>query len=538
MDLSCRELERILDNGLKTSGFAKKKGTAPKLGDLLVAADITSEADLQNAVQMANQTKQPLSRVLVELKYCSQKVIDDVAKIQVLVMEGNLNGETAIRALGRSYRQNIEIEAALGELGWAMPVAQVESELGLMLLSSNLISRAIYDEALRKGAEENSTFGEYLIMHNILSLKVINAALQATVLSAQGRLTRKDASAVLNQVCSKNATFWEALLEVGFDSRTVSNEQLSLGEVLTQGGLISETERIASVEQALAEKRMLGNLLVESGLISKRALESALEVQELARSGVVSGVEAADLLKTTERTTSSLKETIEKRFASEDVSTADSAIDLLRTGGFLRESDLSIAAQKSKQFGVDILRGLVVAGLVDRTVFEAVRELVPEVASGARSRDEAIMLLGYVDRSRCSLAEAIGGPAEHAQATEAAAVALSQTGQNARIIAKPTPKDYASLDEAVRKELAPTFVKRFLASLVTLTIVFACLVLILKTVSPMDLGLIFSLLLIVETIRIILTLDKRRREMFSLRTLDIEGVQNRPGTPKRRKDDT
>ncbi len=536
-----------MKTGLGTSGLGHSKKTVPKLGDMLIAADIISEQELQKAVQMANHSAQPLGRVLTDLKQVSAGTIDAAASLQVLVLEGSLNGATAIRALGRCHRQNVSVEESLRFIGWTAPEPKVDSELGLLLLESELINQAMYDGLVRTANNQQITLGEQFVLQNVLSHSLINAALQSIVLISQDKITRKDAVLILKKVCADGASFWDALGAVGLDSRTVRSGRLTLGEVLTQGGFISEAERIASVEKALAQKQMLGELLVQSGMITIRVLNSALEVQEIARTGALTETEAVEALKTSERSSVSVKEAIHSRISYAEQDLAAGALELLIAAGILKQTDVAIGVGKGQQFGVDPLRGLVILGIIDRTVFEATKAIMPSISSGERSRDQAIMLLNYVDRSRCTIEEAIDSlnHPELAPKQEAAILAISgkfaaRTAVENEVSAKPTgesKKDFASLDQAVRQKLAPSFVSRFRRSLFTLLVIFGGLVYFFKQFDPGDLALLFLLLLILDTIRIIVDLDKMRREMYDIRTLDIEGVQQRPGHPKRRKDD-
>ncbi len=521
------------------------------MGDALIAADIISEPELHNALQLANQTSQPLGRVLVDLKYVSQKSIDEAAAIQVLVLDGSLNGATAIKALGRAHRKDITLEDALRELGWAPPQPKLESELGILLVHSGLITKAIYEDALKSIAEQQSTIGEYLVLRNVLSHSLINAALQIIVLIAQEKITQKEGAALLKQFCSTGGSFWDALSAAGFDSKALRTGRLSLGEVLTQGGFISEAERISSVEKALAEKMMLGELLVQSGMISSRVLESALQVQEIARTGAVSESEAVEVLKSTERNSTSIREVLQSRITHDERDAADKSLELLIAAGILRQTDVAVALKKAQEFGVDPLRGLVVGGIIDRTVFEATRELTPAIVAGTKTKNEAIMLLNYVERGRCTLAEAIenirnppppAATVELPQAQAASSKSAQTTGgksntQAGTKSAETIAKDFASLDQAVRKKLAPMFISRFLRSTAVLAVLYCAMLLFAKNFRPMELGLLFSLLLILDTIRLIVDLASKRKELYELRTLDIEGVQQHPGSLKRRKDD-
>lgn len=532
-----------MKSGLKTSGFVNTRKTAPKMGDMLIAADIISEKDLQTALQIANQTATPIGRVLMDLKHVTAKNIDDVAALQVLVLDESLNGATAIKALGRAHRQNVSIEDALRSLGWTPPEPKEDNELGLLLVESEVINNKVYEDAVSSARENEITVAQYLILRNLLSPSVVNGALQAIVMIAQEKISKKDACQILKKICTGGPSFWEALSEVGVDSRSVRAGRLSLGEVLTQGGFISESERVAAVERALSQKQMLGELLVQSGIITLQVLESALQVQEIARSGVVSETEAVEVLRTSDRSKVSIKEAMESRISESERDKAAAGLDLLISAGILRQTDVARAVEKGKQFGVDPLRGMVIAGIVDRCVFDATRQLIIAIEANEQTQNQAIMLLNYVDRSRCSLEEAI----ENINNPPPAPPMQAELSRNSMEMLRPDtkttgsrqavqPKDFASLDQAVRKKMAPIFVTRFLRSLIVLVALFAGIKICFPHFTTTELGLLFSILVILDTIRLIFDLGRIRKDVYDLRSLDIEGVQQRPSASKQKKD--
>jgi hypothetical protein len=517
--------------GLKTSGLVNTKRSAPKLGDFLIAADIISEQDLLTAIQTANKSQQPLERVLIDLQLVSAGTMENVAALRVLVLDGELNGATAIKALGRCHRQRFSVEDSLRELGWKPREPKEYNELGLLLLDSEVIAQTVYEDALASIKEQSVTLGEFLVLRRGLSHNLINGALQSITMIASDKLSRRDATLILKKI-SAGRSFWDALTEVGLDSRTVCYGRLSLGEVLTQGGFISEAERIAAVERALEQKQMLGELLVQSGVITSVTLQSALQIQELARSGVLSETEAFELLKASERTNLSIEEAIQNHFSEAEHEKASRSIELLIQAGILCQNDLARAAEKGQRFGLDALRGLVLAGVIDRTVFEAVRELVVAVARGEYSPDECILFLNYVERSRCNLSEAIENVKSPALQPAQEAAILATSGKFA-VISEPskhtavTVAEPSSVEQVVGRALTPLLFNRLLRSLTILAVSFGALLLFCRQLEPIHLAILFSSLLVIETIRNILDVATARKELVETRKSNIEDVQGR-----------
>lgn len=512
-----------MKNGLSSTGlYTARKAVAPKLGDLLVGADIITEVELNTALQLANQSDQPLGRMLVDLKYVEQKDIDNAVALQVLVLEASLSGATAIKVLGRCHRQDKTVQESLSELGWRPSEPKKDSELGLLLVDAALITQKIYDDAISICSDQNLTMGEYLVLKKLVPTAIVNGALQTAVLVAQYKISRTDSVLILQKV-KAGCSYWDALSQVSSDSRTVRSGRLSLGEVLTQGGFISESERIVAVERAMNERQMLGELLVKSGVISNETLQSALQVQAIARSGAVTEEEAIEVLRSSSKGGVSIKETMERRTSEDDMNMAVWALDLLAGAGLLQELDFINAVEKGKQFGVDPLRGLVIANRIDCSVYEGARELVRQVNANEKSRSQAIVLLNYIERSRCTLEEAIEGISNFLSAGSDSGVEVQEPVTHEP---RKSGRDFSSLEQALRRKLAPMFLLRFIRSALTLLTVFLFLCTLFKdSFDPTGLALLFCFLLILDTIRTILDITKLRKEMYALRALDIAGVQ-------------
>jgi hypothetical protein len=383
----------------------KPKIMSVKIGDLLVAADVLSPAELEQAANLANQSVQPLGRVLLDLQFVKETVLFSALKAQTFVGDGTLPMALAIKALGRSARSNTTIEEALDELGWQPPVHR-KSDLGDLLVDSDWLHRGHCENALQEAETERMLFGRYLVLKGVVTNTLLNAALEALVYVREESLTREQVIAILKQARILQADFETAAKSLGINQHLLGDRKLALGDILTKGGVITDVDRLEAVERALAEQQMLGSILIGSGLLSQDALDSALSVQSLARSGVMSRNEACDVLRQSQKTKQSVKEVITSRRRPSD-SAVQTKLDLLLSGGIVRPEDLPYGDKQAERFGLDILQGLVAAGILSRYIFEALDDCLEKLSAGELTREQAIMALFWCDRSRCTLSEAV-----------------------------------------------------------------------------------------------------------------------------------
>ena len=122
--------------------------------------------------------------------------------------------------------------------------------LGSLLLDGKFIDTRQRDESLKMQKKENLLQGECL-----LKIGAINKDALSTVLTFQGRIRE-------------------------FSHKTHINKPLKLGKILTVTEMISAGELKRAIKQQKRSRKLLGEILVEIGAISRKILNLALNVQK------------------------------------------------------------------------------------------------------------------------------------------------------------------------------------------------------------------------------------------------------------------
>ena len=134
----------LVDGLRHLASFWKKQGKRPekkRLGDILVESDFVHHDQLQQALQHCQKTGMPLGQALVKLNILTEEDLRPALQAQLLVGDGVLPIQLAVRALKDSRQGRIFFEDALKQLGW-QPDSFTTQELKMLLTTADELMTA------------------------------------------------------------------------------------------------------------------------------------------------------------------------------------------------------------------------------------------------------------------------------------------------------------------------------------------------------------------------------------------------------------
>lgn len=194
---------------------------------------------------------------------------------------------------------------------------------------------------------------------------------------------------------------------------------------------------------------MLGQVLVDSGLIPEPILNAALSLQEMVRQSILSPDEATEALRKMHSRGADLDEVVaevkKKRgekapadavdllqrsgiVSDQDINKAKQVmeqlrkagldsekanengqilVDLLRLAGFISDEDIRRAATASSNRPPDVLKTLLSSGAVDSLCFEVASRFAKYVRLGTFKQEQAIIALHYSQRMRTGFEDTV-----------------------------------------------------------------------------------------------------------------------------------
>lgn len=383
-----------------------KRSRQLRIGRILLAADLISQDCLQEALTIAQELQQPIGKVLTSTQQVSQLDLQSALLAQSMLAEGLVEEQTALETLKIANRERMAFGQALEMVNSVSYKSPVAADLEELLVSSGMVQQPVVDEAKRQSLETGLSLGSSLMATRAIVFAHLDYAFECITLIGQGRITKQIAVRALADVKRENLDLGQALQRQRVSPKSTLS-QLKLGDLLTAGSIITEKDSLNAIEQALSEKRLIGDILVRSGLVSSEHLQNALDMQNLVLKGVVTRDEAAFVLRQVVSENKALTHVLrDRKSLQDDPSTAGFALDLLIQAKLVEVQAIPQAMAAQGRFEMDALKSLVASNLVAGNVCRAAIENAKRVTIGELTQQEAVAVLHHCDRTRCEVEQA------------------------------------------------------------------------------------------------------------------------------------
>jgi hypothetical protein len=176
---------------------------------------------------------------------------------------------------------------------------KVTNQLGLLLLESGFLTDEDIEAAEKRASSTGLPLGRMLVLSDKIDEKLLEQVLETMIhLRDNAMFTESDALEVLGMLKSaKDGTIKEvdqAQLKSFFSKK---GRQMRVGELLVRSGLVTDTDVMNAVEEGLATRRKVGQVLVSNSYTTSDAVEMALSLLDGVCSGDVDVSEAAKNLR-------------------------------------------------------------------------------------------------------------------------------------------------------------------------------------------------------------------------------------------------
>lgn len=379
-----------------------------KLGVLLLEARLVSSSALAVSVQQAEKTGKPLGQVLVETSRITELDLENVLEAQLLVEAGALGRQDAASALRCAREKNLPLNKVTRWLSETdKSVSSNETLLiELILESGHSQSRAV-EEARRIAQEREISVAGALLKMRSLPFHNLNMVVECLKLIVDKKLDKSLAIRALKTAKDSNCDLETAFEKCGIKARNTLSK-IKIGDILLSARVVSEAELLSCLEASINDNRLLGELLIEAGIVSKELLDESLFLQKLCQIELLSRQHAARLIKRAQDQNKSIKYlTTELNIFRDDPATFNGAVDLLISAKLTEESSICSAVKHFCQYGMDPLHALVARNLVSIQVFRAAPVLAQQLANGDIEKEEAVRVLYQCEMAKCEIDEAL-----------------------------------------------------------------------------------------------------------------------------------
>lgn len=281
------------------------------------------------------------------------------------------------------------------------------TRLGDLLVQAGILTQMQLADAMRSAQGKRMQIGQVLVMNGLISPRDLQSALEAQSMLRDKSVELSEALRCLKIAYKVGAPFRDILFEYATPKRTQSSK---LGELLVESGLVTYEVLAKAVEQSNTTGLPLGRMLVLHQIISNDTLNLVLDLQVRVRDEMMSRAEAITALRK--------QAGLEPLSAGEASETAKPKQDaprkkgvrlgeLMVMAGVLTETDVMNALEWGLVNRQTIGQVLISQMLVSQSILDAALELQKLVDKGELSPTRASECLTRVHSGGTSLDDAV-----------------------------------------------------------------------------------------------------------------------------------
>ncbi|MBK9774659.1 MAG: tetratricopeptide repeat protein [Candidatus Obscuribacter sp.] len=292
------------------------------------------------------------------------------------------------------------------------------TRLGDLLVQAGILTQMQLSEAMRSAQGKRMQIGQVLVMNGLISPRDLQSALEAQSMLRDKSVELTEALRCLKIAYKVGAPFKDILYEYASPKRTQSSK---LGELLVESGLVSYEVLARAVEQSNITGLPLGRMLVLHQTISNETLNLVLDLQVRVRDEMSTREEAIAALRAQaglspiEGAPAGTRETEKPKAPSRKKGLRLG--ELMVMAGVLTETDVMNALEWGLVNQQTIGKVLISQMLVSQGILDAALELQKLVDKGELTPTRASECLARVHAGGATLEEAVKDVREEQQAS-------------------------------------------------------------------------------------------------------------------------
>jgi hypothetical protein len=348
---------------------------------------------MHQALVTARQSGNKIGQVLLSQNLVSADDLNAALTLQELIKTGDLTVELGTRALQDTIHSKRTVHESLAELGWSEHKNIGNTEVADILLESGCVDKSQLDQARWNAAQNGLPIGRNLVLTGAITPSTLGCALTALILLRDREINTTEAINALKEAVAIRGSI-EEVLDLNI---AVSPNHVRVGELLSQAGLLSDSDAMIAAEKALLHRRCIGQVLLEYRMVSPMVLDATLKLQNMIEQRSVTRSQAVALL----RQVAEQKVGLEN-FLTEMSFLKSKVLDLLLMSEVITRSELEQALRQSPEYETDMLRALFACNMLTQEVFRAAVRCSYAIDDGTYDKEDAIEWLHftYVQEAR------------------------------------------------------------------------------------------------------------------------------------------
>ncbi len=281
-----------------------------ELTSLMLEAGIITREQLGKAVDTATQTGLLTGRALRLNQAITSTMLASCIEGRILLRAKSHTEDEIIGALKFAFMEDITLNQALFEMGKFKQPSNYSMCLSDLLLMSGVLSEDDFLECSELSILKRKSFGQVALEQGLVVEPYLKSAEYLLSVVSSETLKPYEAAQVLRMVTACGASVYEAVMRA--QVTRPAQEPLLLGDLLVDAGLVARWRIDALTNQDQRSAIKIGKKLLDAGLIREVTLFKALRCQSLWRLGYISRKSAIDSLKRSELDCEPLEKTFIK----------------------------------------------------------------------------------------------------------------------------------------------------------------------------------------------------------------------------------
>ncbi len=276
-----------------------------EIAELLLMSGSVNEDDLRQAVDRSEQINLPLGRTLVLMGLVQPFIMAAVLNALVMIRNGQITHDEAISGVLMAIRKHISLEQALIMEGTYCPPHDHSIRLGELLGLAGIVSESDNLYAVEKGLLSKQQLGQVLCDAGLVSMHVVESALELQQMVSANILDSRQASEVLKLIQKTGISVAEAVSHKKRNGNQCAH-------LLKLAGFITDGDFQRAQSLARGSTFDLAQCLYDAFIIDEVLLTSANGCLDLIRQGIVKIEQAIIILHYCVRTRASVNEAMQE----------------------------------------------------------------------------------------------------------------------------------------------------------------------------------------------------------------------------------
>ena len=381
-------------------GMKRSSTGGLRLGEILVDAGVVKGELVNQSLAIAKNTKTPIGRVLVSHGHLSDLVIKNAIEVQQGVRDGRYTKEYASKLIRTAHGNNVNVEQADAIIAWERAYKTSFSDLGKFLMAAGIISEDYLWTAHSESKQVGAPIGAWLAEKESLSTKLMGDALKIMVLVREQRISRPEAILLLQLINAEEIALDDAARKMGLDA-ILEEKRVRLAELMVDANVMNSATALEAIELSMERKQLLGEILVEEGLINANLLDAAVHLQEMVNLGILVRAHAAELLATVQKLDAPLDDVLYELERSNKIAR------FIINAGLVSEKDRARLFDNEQFMEIKIGEVLLSSKVVNDKIIGYASYFQTQIERKAIDADEATGVLHYCLRYHLEPAQAM-----------------------------------------------------------------------------------------------------------------------------------